>query len=312
MNRRFSTVCVTVVCLLVGGLLATVAGLSTAAGAVPAKGSTEIEVRLRGTTGTETATLQVGAVELFAGQISSDWMTIEASISSRASGAVEVLFTNDLTFEDGDRSIEVDYLAIGDQHIKADSPIVYSEGAYNAPNGCSPGFVQSSLLACGGKFVFGTLDETGTLTPPVDPHGNQRGLPLISEGEIDVVARGHVGGERFEVRIGDTLVAEAATTRFWRTYRFDIDPKVAAGDVSVSFISDFWAASPDGETSFDSNLDVDYVAFAGAELQAEAAWSDGTYVAGEGCVPGFQKSQTLHCNGTFVFATTDASSAATE
>lgn len=306
MNHRFSPGFATAYAL-VAGLLALVVGLATPAGAVPTKGATEVEVRLRGTTGTEMATLQVGGVELFSGQVSSDWMIIEASLSSQAAGSIEVHFTNDLTSEGGDRSIEVDYLALGDQRIAADSPGVYSEGAYNAPNGCSPGFVQSSLLACNGKFTFGTLDETGTLTPPVDPHGNQRGLPLISDGEIDVVARGHFGGERFEVRVGDTLIGEAAATRYWRTYRFDVPSDVTVDEISVSFTSDFWAATPDGDTSFDSNLDVDYIAYAGVELQAEDAWSTGTYVAGEGCVPGFKKSQTLHCNGMLLFATSPAS-----
>ena len=286
------------VCALLVAVLAT---LSPArAGAVPAKGATSIEVRLRGATGTETAALRVGDVELFAGQISTEWMLIDAPLSSMATGAIELVFTNDGDTKTGDRSLEVDYLSIDDQPISADSPFVYSEGAFAPPNGCSPGFVQSSVLGCGGKFVFGVLDDSGVLSRPLDPHGNQRGLPLLSDGEVDIVARGHFGGERFEVRVGDIIIGEAATTRFWRTYRFEVDPALV-GDLSVTFTSDFWAASPDGSTTFDANLDVDYVAFDGVELQAEDAWSDGTYVDGEGCVPGYQKSQTLHCNGMFVF-----------
>lgn len=289
-----------IISTLLGVLIATILAVTTLSAvssgvtAVPAKGARTIEVRLRGATGTEVALIRIGNLQLFSGQITTEWMTLEIPISSLATGEVEVSFTNDAATDEGDRSLEVDYLSFNGTTIQTESPFVYSEGAFSGVNGCSPGFVQSEILACDGSFVFGVVNGVGTLDRPTDPHGNQRGLPLNSDGDIDVVARGHFGGERFQVLVGGTVIGEAPTTRFWRTYRFPIDPSLS-GNVSVAFISDFVA------DDVDTNLDIDFVEFSGQEHQAEDAWSTGSYVEGEGCGAGYSESQTLHCNGSFVF-----------
>lgn len=275
--------------------------VGSSAAAVPAKGAHTIEVRLRGTTGTEQAALRVGDLELFAGDITAEWMTIEVSMSSRATGAIQLAFTNDAVTEAGDRSIEVDYLSYSGTIIEADAPFVYSEGAFSPGQGCSPGFVQSDLLACGGSMVFGVVNDAGVLDRPVDPHGNQRGLPVNTDGDLDVVARGHFGGERFEVHVGDTLIGEAWTTRFWRTYRFELDTGVE-GPISVRFVSDFATAPTPEFDGVDANLDVDFIEVAGRQYRSEDAWSNGHFVDGVGCVEGYNDTQTLHCNGEFVFS----------
>ncbi len=264
------------------------------ASAVPTKGAQKVSLTTRGITGTETFALHVGETEVLAGTASTEWSTFSTTLSVMATGKVVVAFTNDGVIDGKDRGLEVESLTIGDVVLPANDPAVYSEGAFTPLSGCSPGFVQSTLLACGGMFVFGSLNEAGALDAAIDPHGNQRFLPVGGPADIDVVARGHFGGELFEVKVGETVVGTASATRFWRTYRFT-RPDDLEGEISVIFTSDF------ASDVADANLDVDYVETNGQLFEAEEALSTGTYVAGEGCVTGLHLSSTLHCNGGFFF-----------
>ena len=255
--------------------------------------------RVKGTAGDETFEIRIGTWVIASGEASTEWTTVEAMAPSYAHGNVEVAFANDNTADGADRNLYVDYLdiTIDDtvERIESESPFVYSEGAYSGFNGCSPGFVQSEVLGCAGKFVYAELNLEGNLGPVIDPHGNQRGLPPAEEHDLDIVARGHFGGERFTVRVGGEYVGEAATTRHWRTYRFFVDPKLT-GELEIIFEGDYFA---DG---IDTNLDVDYAELRSNhfETEDESTLSTGTYSPATGCAPGNKKSQTLHCNGKFV------------
>ncbi|MCA9136824.1 MAG: DUF4347 domain-containing protein [Planctomycetales bacterium] len=71
-------------------------------------------------------------------------------------------------------------------------------------------------------------------------------------------------------------------------------------DVRVSFVNDLY----DPENGIDLNVAIDAVEIAGVFYETEApdVYSTGTYVPGEGIVPGFRESEILHSNGYFQFA----------
>lgn len=71
-------------------------------------------------------------------------------------------------------------------------------------------------------------------------------------------------------------------------------------DVRVNFVNDLY----DPENGIDLNVAIDAIEIAGVFYETEApdVFSTGTYVAGEGIVPGFRQSEILHSNGYFQFA----------
>ncbi|MCA9172401.1 MAG: hypothetical protein KDB23_32275, partial [Planctomycetales bacterium] len=74
---------------------------------------------------------------------------------------------------------------------------------------------------------------------------------------------------------------------------------VSADRVRVRFAND-----GDTATGLDRNLRIDRIEIDGTTFQTEwpNVWSTGTYVDPIGCVPGYQESEFLHCDGYFEYS----------
>ncbi len=163
----------------------------------------------------------------------------------------------------------------------------FSATAYDldAPVGSTP------IALAGSVFNF-SCSAPVTVGPHVDPVAT-----IISIRAKGTVAAGEYA--RMELRSGNLLLNAWYVTADYANYTTAI-PSALSNNIRVYFTNDYFA---NGE---DRNLTVDSVSVSGKTYQSEdiGTFGKGAYVTGQGCVSGFQKGETLHCNnGYFEYPT---------
>ncbi len=164
-----------------------------------APGTTPIEIRAAGATGTEQIELQIDRVPV------ATWDNVAGDYSGRvfetfqylAAGTivadqVRVVFSNDAFLPGGaDRNVRVDGITVGDRVFESESDTVFSTGTWSPVDGCSAGFKQSEFLQCGGYLQFAEHSQ------------NRGGISLATnnvlageaDGPVDIVIERNGGAE---------------------------------------------------------------------------------------------------------------------
>ena len=152
----------------------------------------------------------------------------------------------------------------------------------------------------GALFVFGaviaSVGSTG-LVPSLSATGS-----TVDGGVLTVRARGALGEERMEVRVGGTVVGTFTVGTEWGDYQVGTPSAERAIDVQVAFVND-------RSTPRDRNLWVDAVTFDGQIYETEdpSTFGTGVWVNGARCRPGHHRSEALACNGYFGYGDLDGS-----
>lgn len=178
-----------------------------------------------------------------------------------------------------DENLRVDAIVIDGTRYESEDPSVFSNATWKSSDGIVSGFRESEFLHVDGYFQYADNNNTGTA--------------------ISIRARGNEGGEQFRLIVAGSNVGTFTTTTNYQNFNYTAAGDVDAGDVRVEFINDFW----DPENGIDNNLTVDFITLDGTQFQTEAGdvFSTGTWLSGDGVVPGFRNSETLHTNGYFQF-----------
>lgn len=273
---------------------------SGTANATPFQPDHKVVVRAKGDQGGETFDVKIGDEVIGSGTAHVDYEDFTFTAKPTLGGTVSVVFTND--FYDGkdyDRNLWVDRVTVNGTMYESEATSTYSEGTWSEGSGCSPGFRQNELIACGnGSISVIKLGEGSAAQPAEDPYLPEEPASdeVAPKHVIRVRAKGHTGGERFALRIGSTIIDHVTVTNEWRTYRFKLD-ELPSGSLVVGFMND----SDDGYNDF--NLQVDFVRIDDRKIETEAAT---TYMAGPGngdaCVSGHRNAETLYCAGAFFYA----------
>ena len=147
--------------------------------------------------------------------------------------------------------------------------------------------------------------------------GEQNDVTIIGEGStVKVFAAGATGQEIITLEIGGVEVATydlAANggsagdlaDRNFIEFTYVGDGAISADDVRINFVNDQY----DPGAGIDYNVAIDRIEIDGVDFQTEApnVFSTGTWLPQDGIEPGFRQSETLHTNGYFQYASTDAS-----
>jgi glucose/arabinose dehydrogenase len=200
-----------------------------------------------------------------------------------APSQVRVVFTNDgLTPGGVDRNLRVDAIVLDGVRHETESPTVYSTGTYVAPQGRTPGKLQTEYLHLNGYVQYGA---TGSV--------------------LEVRAAGRTGQEQMQLVIGGAAAATFSNvggnyaTGAFQTFVHAHATNVALNQVRVAYTNDGLTTG-----GVDKNLRVDGVSINNVFHQAEAAdvFSTGTFVPEVGKAPGLWQTEYLHANGYLQFA----------
>ncbi len=166
-------------------------------------------------------------------------------------------------------------------------------------------------------------------------------MPLKQTRRIVVRAKGERAEEIFELRIGETRVGDPVTTTLdYDEYVFEADPSLT-GPVSVVFTNDYYDGYAIDRNLWVDHLRISrqqyrekvfeavevYNPAASAEASTTArevvsprprrerlvkiesessvVYSEGAWTSGDGCSPGFKRSERITCGGTFTFVEID-------
>ena len=194
---------------------------------------------------------------------------------------VKVRFTNDSynPAQNYDRNAYVESIQIDGVFYESEDVATRSTGTYRAQDGLRTGFGRGEVLHANGFFEYGTNLPSG---------GSQ----------LEIVARGQTGEERFSLSIGNDLIGDFDAATHDQTFVYQTQAPIDAADVRITFLNDVYV--PGGQ---DNNLIVDKIRIDGVEFETEAAsvFSTGTWTQQDGVVPGFRHSEILHTNGYFQY-----------
>lgn len=252
--------------------------------------ATTIELFAAGETGEETMELQIdGATvatfnnvggDAFNGDFENFTYTHPTAVSA---DQIRVAFTNNGdTSSGGDRNLRVDRITVGGVNYESEAPSTFADGGYVVGVGCTSGNLQTETLYCDGYFEYAAGGST-----------------------IEIFAAGETNEETIELQIdGVTVVAFAnaggdAVNGVFDNYRYTHTETVTADRVRIA--SDTLDLNGAGE---DRNLRVDRITIDGTNYETEApsTFSTGSFVPGQGCVPGNWQSDYLYCNGYFEYS----------
>ncbi len=248
-------------------------------------GST-IQINAAGQTGEESIALLIDdeIVATFddiavAGQI----LTFEADEGAISPDRVKVAFTNDLYDEalGIDRNVIIQNITIDGTDYVTDDAAVFSTGTWLAADGVTPGYGRGDILHSNGFFAYGQAQGTGSI--------------------ITIDAYGAFGAETMELLIDGAVVATFEdVSATGATYTYRADDTVLADQVRVQFTNDVY----DPAAGIDYNLTVDRITIDERIFQTEDdnVFSTGTWLPGDGLVPGFGRGETLNSNGYFQYA----------
>ena len=197
---------------------------------------------------------------------------------------IRIAFTNDnYDPENGiDRNVRIDKIVVNGETIETESADVFSTGTWKAEDGIVAGFRQSEILHVDGFFEYPSREVT---------HAGS---------EIEIRVRGDEGTEQFNLLIKGEVVGTFNATQYFQTVRFTASESVSADDVRIEFINDDFR--PD--EGVDANLTVDFIKIDGEKFETEgsAVFSNGSYLAADGIVDGFGRSEQLNINGFFQYS----------
>ncbi len=113
-----------------------------------------VNMRARGTTGTESIKLEVNGAVVESYALGSDFQATSYLHTDGAINSVRVLFDNNGTTADGeDKNVIVDYVDVNSVRYESEAPSVESLGSYDGSS-CGQGFKQSEWLHCNGWFDY--------------------------------------------------------------------------------------------------------------------------------------------------------------
>lgn len=249
--------------------------------------ATTIEVRLAGTTGSETAQLQINEIPVAtwenvggdanAGVFSTFTYTHPVEVPI---GQVSVGFLNDGLENGVDRNLRVDGVFLNGQKFEAEASNVWSTNNWNGTD-CAPGHLRTEVLYCDGFLQFGTYGSVISIFAAGEI-GNED-LRLRIDGEI-VQRFDNIGGDYFGGGYNQFFYQHPTAVSISQ-----IQVELVNGDIN-QFGNDF-NARIDG-------IRLDEVFY---ESEASDVFSTGTFVEGIGCEPGLWQSEFLHCDGYLQF-----------
>lgn len=225
------------------------------------EGSHNITVRMSGTSGEESVSLDI------AGQTIQTW-TLSTSmqdytVSTDVTGELRVAFTNDA---DG-RDVQVDYVIVNGTTFQAED----QEDNTGAYDGSCGGGSYSEMLHCNGSIGFGN--------PFTSPGGDSY--------SITVRMSGVVGDESVSLEVGDQTIETWTVATGMLDYTVTTD---VTGEIRVAFTND----------AGDRDVQVDYIIANGITYQAEDQRVNTGFHDGTSCGSGGY-SEMLHCNGYISF-----------
>ena len=202
---------------------------------------------------------------------------------------VRVAFINDAVTETGDRNVRIDGILLDNVKHESEAPGVLTTGSPGY--GGVPQFLQVDKMFINGYFQYGD-NRTAV-------------APQLNQTQIVIRAAGSIGDETMELRIGGVTFATfvnvggSAGTGVFNEFRYTLTGTVSPSQVSVALTNEL------GSYTYDRNLRVDWVSIGGVVYQSEAAdvYSTGTFVSGVGIRPGYWRTEWLHGNGEFRYAT---------
>lgn len=196
-------------------------------------------------------------------------------------GQIKVEFTNDFYDQASgiDRNVRMDRLVVDGTTIQTESSGVFSTGTWRPADGVVPGFGRGEFLHTNGYFQFPSANDGST---------------------IQMRVRGDEGTEQFDLLIHGQVVGTYNATANWGIRSYTHTEAVTADDVRIEFINSQYNPAQ----GIDTNLNVDYITIDGQTYQTEdqSVFSTGTWVSGEGIVPGFGRGERLHTSGYFQYA----------
>lgn len=206
-----------------------------------------------------------------------------AVASNVTADQVRIEFTNDLfdSVRGIDRNLRIDRIVLNGTTIQTESPQVFSTGTWRPEDQIVPGFRQSEYLHANGYFQFGTR--------------------AASNNEVTILARGQDGRENMSLLIDGTVVRSwSAIGTTLREFRHTATSALRPEQIRVAFTNDRWEPT----AGIDYNLQVDAIRIGSTVYQTEAptVFSTGSWLASDGIVPGFRRSEVLNTNGYFQYA----------
>ena len=264
-----------------------------------------VQIFAAGTTGTESLDLRINDVvvktfEHVGGDASNrqfQQLTFDTPQNITA-GEVRLEFTNDLFRpEDGfDRNIVIDRIVVDGVTFETESPSTFSTGVFKDGGVTDPGFLQTETLNINGSFFYSNDGASA---------------PTASTGTtLQIKAFGSTGEEQLQIRINGNVVQTFSVTTTPDTYTFVSDQQISVDQVQVEFTNDLF----DPNSGIDRNLIVEQIQLVDRQTNetqtfitdSNSTFSTGTYLAADGIVDGFGRGNTLHANGFFRFAQSDA------
>ena len=249
----------------------------------------DITIRAAGVTGEEEMRLLVGGEVIQTWTVGGDaygdvFETYSVDLDGVNADDVRIEFTNDLLDEETgvDRNLRVDSITIDGVVYETEDPSVFSNATWKPEDGITPGFRESEYLHTDGYFQY-----AGSSQP--EPTGSL----------IRISAFGDEGDEEMSLVIGGETVQTFTVTAQEQVFTYQASTDVAVEDVQVFFTNDSF--DPEG---IDRNLNVDYIEVDDVRYESEAptTFSTGSWLAEDGIVPGFGRSETLNANGFFRYA----------
>ena len=202
---------------------------------------------------------------------------------------VRIAFTNDFydNANDIDSNLRVDAIVIDGTRYETEGPGVFSTGTWKAADGIVPGFRQNEFLHADGYFQFA-------------------GSGTNNGSRIQINAAGYEGDETMQLLIDGNVVqtwtniGEGGATRQFRSFDYTAAETVSVDRIRVQFTNDAYVQGVQ-----DRNIRVDDIIVDGVQYETESpdVFSTGTWKSGDGIVPGYRESETLHANGYFQFGT---------
>ncbi|WP_413432493.1 DUF4347 domain-containing protein [Crateriforma spongiae] len=258
-----------------------------------------ITIWAAGSTGDELMELQVGDEIVdtwFVRNTDADndqFLPFFYNVDGISANDVRINFVND-AFDPAsgiDRNLRIDRIEIDGRNFEAESPWVYSQGVYVDGIGVTEGSFNTEWLVADGYMQF---NEGGVGGGPGDGGGGST---------ITIEAAGDTGDEAMQLLIdGNVVQTYLNVSQQQRTYTYNADQTVTGDRVRVAFIGDVYQP----EFGYDQNLRVDRITIDGRAFESESpsTFSTGTFVAGQGIVPGNWQTEYLNSNGYFQYGGT--------
>ena len=205
-----------------------------------------------------------------------------------APNQIKIRFANDLfdPLHGIDRNLFVDYLTIDGKVFQTEASDVYSTGTWQASDGVKPGLRNSEWLHANGYFQYDYDANDGT--------------------RLTIRARGDQGDETLKLLIDGRIVKKFTAATAFTDFEYRASRVVTPDQIRIAFTNDLY----DQVRKIDRNLTVDYLRLNETVYQTEdrSVFSNGSWLAADGVLPGFGRSQTLHANGYFQYAEVAAAS----